>query len=74
MGIKAAWVKKRNAMRMGSWFGALLSLSVGAGLYVSTSQAIEKARRLDMTTVRIWIKRRGCVGESGKLGFTTRSR
>ena len=41
MGITAKWVKKIKSINLGSWLGALLSLSVGAGLHVSTSQAIE---------------------------------
>jgi signal transduction histidine kinase len=34
-------ITKIKAIKPGSWLGALLSLSVGAGLYVSTSQAVE---------------------------------
>ncbi len=30
-----------RAIKLGSWLGALLSLAVGAGLYISTSRAIE---------------------------------
>jgi len=41
MGIKAKWVTKINAIKPGSWLSALLSLSVGVGLHVSTIQAIE---------------------------------
>jgi len=39
------WARKIKAVKLGSWFGALLSLSVGAGLYMSTSQAIENDAR-----------------------------
>ncbi|KQQ86858.1 CHASE domain-containing protein [Massilia sp. Leaf139] len=38
-------VKRIKSIKLGSWLGALLSLSVGAGLYVSTSQAIENDAR-----------------------------
>jgi len=38
-------ITKINAIKLGSWLGALLSLGVGAGLYVSTSQAIENDAR-----------------------------
>jgi len=38
-------ITKINSIKLGSWLGALLSLSVGAGLYVSTSQAIETDAR-----------------------------
>ena len=41
MGITVKWVKKFNAIKPGSWLSALLSLSVGVGLHVSTIQAIE---------------------------------
>jgi signal transduction histidine kinase len=34
-------ITKIKAITLGSWLGALLSLSMGAALYVSTSQAIE---------------------------------
>lgn len=42
----ADWITKIKAIRPGSWLGALLSLGVGAGLYVSTSQAIENDARV----------------------------
>ena len=38
-------ITKINSIKLGSWLGALLSLGVGAGLYVSTSQAIENDAR-----------------------------
>jgi signal transduction histidine kinase len=38
-------IMKINSIKLGSWLGALLSLGVGAGLYVSTSQAIENDAR-----------------------------
>jgi len=38
-------IKQMRAIKLGSWLGALLSLSVGVGLYVSTSQAIENDAR-----------------------------
>ena len=38
-------ITKINAIKLGSWLGALLSFGVGAGLYVSTSQAIENDAR-----------------------------
>jgi signal transduction histidine kinase len=38
---KANALTKIKAVKLGSWLGALLSLGVGAALYVSTSQAIE---------------------------------
>ena len=41
MGITATWVKKIKSIKLGSWLGALLSLSVGAGLHVSISRTIE---------------------------------
>jgi signal transduction histidine kinase len=37
----ADWITKIKTIRFGSWLGALLSLSVGGVLYVSTSQALE---------------------------------
>ncbi|MFC5512106.1 CHASE domain-containing protein [Massilia jejuensis] len=45
MGITRSWITKFNAIGMGSWMGALLSLSVGVALYISTSQAIENDAR-----------------------------
>ena len=45
MGITAKWVTKINSIKLGSWLGALLSLSVGVGLHVSTHQAIENDAR-----------------------------
>ena len=41
MATTAYWVARMRAIRLGSWLGALLSLGVGVGLHVSTSQAIE---------------------------------
>ena len=41
MRISADPIKRIKAIKLASWLGALLSLSVGAGLYVSASQAIE---------------------------------
>ena len=38
-------ITKINSIKLGSWLGALLSFGVGAGLYVSTSQAIENDAR-----------------------------
>jgi signal transduction histidine kinase len=46
---KANAITKIKAIKLGSWLGALLSLSVGAGLYVSTSQAIENDARESFT-------------------------
>ncbi|MET0983508.1 MAG: CHASE domain-containing protein [Telluria sp.] len=43
MRITADPIPRIKAIKLGSWLGALLSLSVGVGLYVSTSQAIENA-------------------------------
>jgi signal transduction histidine kinase len=34
-------IKNIKAIKLGSWLGALLSLSVGVGLYISTNQTIE---------------------------------
>ncbi|MFC4931964.1 CHASE domain-containing protein [Massilia sp. GCM10023247] len=45
MGIAADSMRRIRAIKLGSWLGALLSLSVGVGLYVSTSQAIENDAR-----------------------------
>jgi signal transduction histidine kinase len=45
MGITVNWLAKINAIKLGTWLGALLSLGVGGGLYVSTSQAIENDAR-----------------------------
>jgi signal transduction histidine kinase/sensor domain CHASE-containing protein len=42
MGITPNWVTKIGSIKLGSWLGALLSVSVGICLHVSTSQAIEK--------------------------------
>jgi signal transduction histidine kinase len=42
-------IKKIKAIKPGSWLGALLSLSVGVGLYVSTSQTIENDARVRFT-------------------------
>jgi signal transduction histidine kinase len=42
-------IRKIRAIKLGSWLGALLSLSVGAGLYISTSQAIENDARSQFT-------------------------
>lgn len=36
------WIRKIGKIKLASWLGALLSISVGVGLYVSTSRAIEK--------------------------------
>lgn len=41
----ADWLTKLKAIRLNSWLGALLSLSVGVGLHVSTEQAIETDAR-----------------------------
>lgn len=41
MGIKADFIRTIRTVKLGSWLGALLSLGVGAGLYISTSRAIE---------------------------------
>jgi signal transduction histidine kinase len=49
MGITGDWITKLNAIKLGSWFGALLSVCVGVGLYVSTSQAIENDARARFT-------------------------
>jgi signal transduction histidine kinase len=38
-------IPKIKSIKLGSWLGALLSLGVGAGLYVSTSQTIENDAR-----------------------------
>jgi signal transduction histidine kinase/sensor domain CHASE-containing protein len=45
MGITPNWVTKIGSIKLGSWLGALLSISVGICLHVSTSQAIEKDAR-----------------------------
>ncbi|MDB5746524.1 MAG: histidine kinase [Massilia sp.] len=45
MGRTANWFTKITSIKLGSWLGALLSLSVGAGLYISTSQAVENDAR-----------------------------
>ena len=41
MATTAGPLDKLKAIRPGSWLGALLSLAVGVGLHISTSQAIE---------------------------------
>ena len=41
MGMTADFTVTIRAIKLGSWLGALLSLAVGAGLYISTSRAIE---------------------------------
>jgi signal transduction histidine kinase len=41
MRITTAPMKRIKAVKLGSWLGALLSLSIGIGLQISTSQAIE---------------------------------
>jgi signal transduction histidine kinase len=41
MRMAAGPIGRIKAIRLGSWVGALLSLSVGIGLHVSTSRAIE---------------------------------
>ena len=46
MGRTAKWVTKCNWIKPGFWMGALLSLSVGVGLYASTSQMIENDARV----------------------------
>lgn len=45
MGIAANPMMRIKAITLGSWLGALLSLSVGVGLHISTSQAIENDAR-----------------------------
>lgn len=45
MGVTAGPMKRIEAIRLSSWLGGLLSLGVGVGLYVSTSQAIENDAR-----------------------------
>jgi signal transduction histidine kinase len=46
MGITGDWVTKINSIKLVSWFGALLSLSVGIGLHISTSRVIENDARV----------------------------
>jgi signal transduction histidine kinase len=45
----ADWITKIKAIKLGSWLGALLSLGVGLGLYISTSQTIENDARARFT-------------------------
>jgi signal transduction histidine kinase len=45
----ADWITKIKSIKLGSWLGALLSLSVGIGLYVSTAQVIENDARARFT-------------------------
>ncbi|MGX4643427.1 CHASE domain-containing protein [Massilia sp. SYSU DXS3249] len=45
----ADWITQIKSIKLGSWLGALLSLSVGVGLYVSTSQSIEDDARARFT-------------------------
>jgi signal transduction histidine kinase/CHASE1-domain containing sensor protein len=45
----AGSIKKIKAIKPGSWVGALLSLSVGAGLYISTSRTIENDAQVRFT-------------------------
>ena len=45
MRTKANPITRIKAIKLGSWLGALLSLSVGIGLYVSTTQMIENDAR-----------------------------
>jgi signal transduction histidine kinase len=49
MRISAAPIRRIKAIKLASCLGALLSLSVGVGLYVSTSQAIESDARARFT-------------------------
>jgi signal transduction histidine kinase len=43
MTILADWLTRIKAFSLGSWLGAFLSLGVGVGLHVSTTQAIENS-------------------------------
>ncbi len=45
MGIAANGVTKIRTTKLGSWFGALLSLSVGVALHLVTSEAVENDAR-----------------------------
>jgi signal transduction histidine kinase len=47
----AAPITKIKTIKLGSWLGALLSLSVGVGLYISTSQTIETAAQERFTNM-----------------------
>jgi signal transduction histidine kinase len=49
-------VTKIKAIKLGSWLGALLSLSVSAGLYISTSQAIENDARVRFTHMALHVQ------------------
>jgi CHASE1-domain containing sensor protein len=45
MGRMAGRIKRIKALKLGSWLGALLSLSVGIALHVITSEAVENDAR-----------------------------